>query len=33
MVDLTNALDLHLDAALEDVGEAAKTLAAGEGSV
>jgi hypothetical protein len=33
MVDLTNALDLHVDAALEDVGEAAKTLATGEGSV
>jgi hypothetical protein len=32
MVDLTNALDLSLDAALEDVGDAAKTLAAGEGS-
>jgi Protein of unknown function (DUF1403) len=32
MVDLTNALDLPLDAALEDVGDAAKTLAVGEGS-
>jgi len=32
MVDLTDALDLHVDAALEDVGAAAKTLAAGEGS-
>jgi uncharacterized protein DUF1403 len=29
MVDLTNALDLPLDAALEDVGDAAKTLAVG----
>jgi hypothetical protein len=32
MVDLANALDLHVDAELEDVGDAAKTLAAGEGS-
>jgi Protein of unknown function (DUF1403) len=32
MVDLTNALDLPLDEALEDVGDAAKTLAVGEGS-
>jgi hypothetical protein len=32
MVDLTNALDVPLDAALEDVGDAAKTLAVGEGS-
>jgi hypothetical protein len=32
MVDLTHALDLHVDAALEDVGDAAKTLAVGEGS-
>jgi hypothetical protein len=33
MVDLTNALDMPLGAALEEVGEAAKTLAAGKGSV
>jgi len=32
MVDLTNALDVPLDTALEDVGAAAKTLAGGEGS-
>jgi hypothetical protein len=32
MIDLTNALDLPLDNALEDVGAAAKMLAAGEGS-
>jgi Protein of unknown function (DUF1403) len=32
MLDLTHALDLALDAALDDVGDAAKTLAAGEGS-
>jgi hypothetical protein len=32
MVDLTNALDVPVDDALEDVGDAAKTLAAGEGS-
>jgi hypothetical protein len=32
MVDLTNALDETLDDALEDVGDVAKTLAAGEGS-
>jgi Protein of unknown function (DUF1403) len=32
MADLTHALDLRLDAALEDVGDAAKKLAAGEGS-
>src|SRR5215469_9345699 len=32
MADLTNALDVPVDAALEDVGDAAKTLAAGEGS-
>jgi hypothetical protein len=32
MVDLTNALGLPLDAALEDVGDAAKTLATGEGA-
>jgi Protein of unknown function (DUF1403) len=32
MVDLTNALDVPLDAALEEVGDAAKTLAVGEGS-
>jgi hypothetical protein len=32
MGDLTVALDLHVDAALEEVGEAAKTLAAGEAS-
>jgi Protein of unknown function (DUF1403) len=32
MVDLTHALDLALDAAFEDVGDAAKTLAVGEGS-
>jgi Protein of unknown function (DUF1403) len=32
MLDLTNALDLPLDAALDDVGDAAKTAAAGEGT-
>ena len=32
MVDLTNVLDVPVDDALEDVGDAAKTLAAGEGS-
>jgi Protein of unknown function (DUF1403) len=32
MVDLTNALDLAPDAALDDVGDAAKKLAAEEGS-
>jgi hypothetical protein len=32
MVDLTNALDLPVDDALEDVGDAAETLAVGEGS-
>ena len=32
MLDLTHALDLRVDAAVEDVGDAAKTLAAGEGS-
>jgi len=32
MVDLTHALDLPLDAAFEDFGDDAKTLAAGEGS-
>jgi Protein of unknown function (DUF1403) len=32
MVDVTNALDVPLDAALDDVGDAAKTLAVGEGS-
>jgi Protein of unknown function (DUF1403) len=32
MLDLTNALDVRLDAALEDVGDVAKKLAAGEGS-
>jgi hypothetical protein len=31
MADLTNALDVPVDAALEDVGDAAKTLAVGEG--
>jgi hypothetical protein len=31
-VDLIHALDLRLDAALDDVGDAAKKLAAGEGS-
>jgi len=32
MVDLTNALDVTLDDALEEVGDAAKTLALGKGS-
>jgi hypothetical protein len=32
MVDLAHALDLHVDAALEEVRDAAKTLAAGEGN-
>jgi hypothetical protein len=32
MIDLTNALDVSLDAALEDIGDAAQTLAAGQGS-
>jgi Protein of unknown function (DUF1403) len=32
MIDLTNALDVPLDAALEDLGDAAKTWAVGEGS-
>src|SRR5262245_61490397 len=32
MADLINALDVPLDAALDDVGDAAETLAAGEGS-
>ena len=32
MVDLTNALDVPFNEALEDVGDAAKTLAAGDGS-
>jgi Protein of unknown function (DUF1403) len=32
MVDLTNALDVPVDDALEELGDAAKTLAAGEGS-
>jgi hypothetical protein len=31
MIDLTNALDVPLDAALEDVGDTAKKLAVGEG--
>jgi Protein of unknown function (DUF1403) len=32
MLDLPHALDLRVDAALEDVGDAVKTLAVGEGS-
>jgi Protein of unknown function (DUF1403) len=32
IMDLTNALEVPSDAALEDIGNAAQTLAAGEGS-
>jgi len=31
MIDLTNALDVPVDDALEDLGDAAKTLAVGSG--